>query len=971
MARLIHLLLFILILAVPVQAQLYQTQYRAPGQDWMELRSDRFRVIYPDRYQAEAIHSMKILESEYEDIQNLVGGSLRNFPFIINPDNDRSNGFVSPINFRSEIELAPIIGKTMNPRSGDWLEVVLPHELVHALHFSVNPSSLTSALGVFSPDVRRSVHSAAPLGVFEGIAVQHESHGTIPGSGRGNYPFFRNQFNTLLDTREQWSMGQLLHTSDFTPPFDRHYIGGYELTHWLLERYGEKIIKEAIDYHYRYPFLGFGMALRKKTGEWPAKLYRNFIESRKAEEDKRRSEIVENGSYMPEEVSFDANYSRMSRPLWMDNETILFYARSSNRPTGFYLYDTQNGSTEKYFEVVLSPDVDYSLSEDKETLYYSRLHTDPIYDNLYQGDIHKLDTESGRPERITHGARLFAPEYRNGELYAAQVEANELNLVKMDPETGEILKRYSRAESSSVIQIAMNPHREGYAAVVGRKKSVQAIWLVDHIHDAGKLFDRGPDLVFEEGSIMDVSWHPGGEKFLFASDHTGVMNIYEYDLSSDRVVQITESVHNAFEGSYSPDGSQIAYIGQVGYERKLHLLEAGNWAERPVHKRDWSHNEKIDTMFERPLMNRSEEVFLDQGEWEFERYRTGISWVRPRLWNPTYERESDRNRFGLHMESVDVMNSQRYEGDVNFFADRVWYNAKYINNLFFPGFRIELFNNPVFTTFKGQLNGEEVNLEYLQQSRGTSLRIPVRFRLESNARFSSILFEPQYFLSQIRFLDAEQTSRDLSDFGTRHTIGLRSVLNLKLRQFSRDMQPNSGLVLFGEGRYGLNSDQFQIQDDNVTITGDLVQRKGIRAGMITYLAPLSKWNQSMRVMFQVYSQTDVPVFNLSSQYSDLFSETPLSGVNTAGMLNTRYTIPLIYPDEGGLLLPAYLSNIYLVLFSQTVTDLDEENLLESSRSVFGLGIRSRFRISNMAFDFGVSIGWEPTRNEFTGTFGTF
>lgn len=951
-------------------AQLYQTQYRAPGQNWMEIRSERFRVIYPERYQLQAIRSMHILESEYRDIRDQVGGSLRNFPAIINPENDRSNGFVSPINFRTEIELAPIIGKTMNPRSGDWLELVLPHELVHALHFSVNPASFTSALGIFSPDLRRSVHAAAPLGVFEGIAVHHESHGTIEGSGRGNHPYFKNQFQTLIGSNEQWSMGQLLHTTDFTPPFDRHYIGGYELTHWLFNRYGENVIRESIDFHYRYPFLGYGMALRKTTGEWPKRLYREFMESRKTAEQLRRAAITGSGIVSVDEVLFRASCKRLNRPLWAGEDQILFYARSCNLSPGFYLHDLQEGSTEQIAEVILASDHHAALTPGREALYYSRMYTDKRYDNLFRGDLHRLDLESGRSERLTRQARLFTPERIGPKLYARQVEANELNLVSVDPQSGEIVERFSKPEGASVVQIAGNPHREGHAAVIGRKKSVQAVWLED-LRGSTAIMSGEPAIVFREGSVYDLSWHPEEEKFLFTADHTGVMDLYEYDVAGNEVVRLTESLFNAFEGSYSPDGSRIAFIGQEGSEQKLFLMNRAEAVQRVVHAEVWSPGEELDRRLARPLMNRNADELGDPDEWEFGRYRPGISWLRPRYWSPTYEREAGRDRIGLNFETVDVMNSQHLEMDVSYYADRAWYSATYVSKQFYPGFRAEIFNSPNFISFPAERNGEQIRLHYLQQSRGAALRIPARIRLESNARFSSILVEPQYFISQIRFLDAELTHRDVSQFGTRHTIGMRSVLNLGIRQFVRDVQPNSGLVLFGEGRYGLNSDEIVIRDRTVNVTANLAQRKGIRAGVIGYVAPLARWNQSMRVMVQVYDQTELPVFNLFSEISDLFSDLSLAGVSRAGILSTRYTIPLTYPDQGGLLLPAYLSNIYLVLSSQTVADLDHEGLTEGSRSVYGLGIRSRFRISNLAFDFGFSIGWEPTRKEVTGIFGTF
>ncbi len=959
-----------LIVPSQVHAQLYQTQYRAPGQNWMEIRSDRFRVIYPERYEQEAIRSMHILESDYRDIQKQVGGSLRNFPAIINPENDRSNGFVSPLNFRTEIELAPIIGKTMNPRSGDWLELVLPHELVHALHFSVNPSSFTSAIGLFSPDLRRSVHAAAPLGVFEGIAVHHESHGTIDGSGRGNHPYFKNQFHTTIGSNEQWSMGQLLHTTDFTPPFDRHYIGGYELTHWLFNRYGEDVIRKTIDFHYRYPFLGYGVALRKTTGEWPNRLYAEFKQTTESAEEERREAITGKGVTAVEEVIFRANCKRLNRPLWTDENQVLFYARSCNRSPGFYQYDIQDGSTNQISEVVIASDYHVSLTSDRNALYFSRLHTDKLYDNLFRGDLHRLDLKSGRSERLTRQARLFSPERINGELYARQVDANELNLVKVDPESGEVLVTYSKPEESSVVQIAGNPHREGHAAVIGRRKSVQAVWLTD-LRKAISVMNDEPVIVFREGSVYDLSWHPAEEKFLFTSDHTGVMNIYEYDLEANEVVQLTESLFNAFEGSYSPDGGRIAFIGQEGTEQKLFLMNRAEAVERLVPKWEWVYSDDIDQMFARPLMNRDQEEFDDLEEWEFERYRTGMGWLKPRYWTPVYEQFVGRDRFGLNFQSVDVMSSQRYDMEFSYYADRAWYRAEYVNKQFFPGFRAEIFNSPNFVSFSAEQNGDELRMGYLQQSRGASLKMPVRLRLESNARFSSVLFEPQYFLSQIRFLDAEQTHREVSDFGTRHTIGMRSVLNIGIRQYMRDVQPNSGLVLFGEGRYGLNSDEIQIRDRQVNITANLTQRKGVRVGVVGYVAPLAKWNQSLRMMLQVYDQTDIPVFNVFSNISELFSELRLPGGNRTGILDTRYTIPLTYPDQGGLLLPAYLSNIYLVLFSQTVADMNHEDLIEGSRSVYGLGVRSRFRLSNLAFDVGVSIGWEPTRNQFTGMFGTF
>ena len=88
-------------------------------------------------------------------------------------------------------------------------------------------------------------------------------------------------------------------------------------------------------------------------------------------------------------------------------------------------------------------------------------------------------------------------------------------------------------------------------------------------------------------------------------------------------------------------------------------------------------------------------------------------------------------------------------------------------------------------------------------------------------------------------------------------------------------------------------------------------------------------------------------------------------------LGTRYTIPLIYPDDGGFLLPLYISNIYLVGFSNTVADASDGVSINRTRTIIGAGLRAQFRFSNLSLDIGIGIGYEPTRgnsNVFVGNF---
>lgn len=967
MIRYFFLSLFLVLFALPVQAQIYDTKYRPPSQEWMELNTEQFRLIYPKRYQKEAYRSLSILESESSDIGELVGGNMHRFPFILNPENDRSNGFVTTFNYRSEVELSPIISKSMNPKSGDWLEIVLPHELVHAMHFNSNPASVTRLLTLFSPDMRRATHTAAPAGFLEGIAVQYESHNPIPQAGRGHYPYFRNQFRSALGTPEEWSMGQLIHTSTYTPPYNRHYIGGYEFVNWLLETYGDDSMQQAIEYHYSYPFLGFGTALRHETGYWPGKLYGQFSEEKKQNESQRLDEIANSTDSLSEEIPFSAKCKLLHRPKWLDETTLVFFGQSCNRTTGFFTYQMETNSVDLLDEVSITDDFVYDLSEDKQNLTYSRYHSHVLFDNVYRGDLHVLNPETGRSDRITKNLRLFSPARFGSDLLALKTAANQMELVRISPETGEIRQEYSKPEHSTIVQAAPNPFDPGSVAIIGRIKSSQGIWF-ENLIDGQSILDKNPTIIFENGSIFDLSWHPTDEKLLFVSDHTGVMNVYEYDVQSEIIHQLTDSKFNAFEASYSPDGTRIAYVLQDQNEQTIHTINRDDLLWKEIPQGDWQFDEDIKMSFERPLMGR--DIAADTTAWQPEPYTTGFAWLKPRLWLPSYEEDNGFHRPGLTFESVDVMTSQAYSLDMSLMAERFWYDASYIYKGFYPGFQVEVYDEPFFVSFPVD-EEDETFQELLQQSRGVSLKIPIPLTLESNVRYSSLYFEPQYFASQIRFLDPYESSTPVSDFGTRHTLGFRTVFNWNLRQFTRDVQPNSGWSFFIEGRHALNTDQFIIETEQLSVDGTLVKRRGLRAGISRFLSPLKRWNQSLQLSARVYTQTDVPVFGILSQYSDLFSETPLPGANNVGLFDARYTIPIIYPDDGGLLLPLYLSNIYLVLFSQTAADLDQSDSLSASRSVLGAGIRSRFRLSNLTFDIGIAIGWEPDTNNITYHFGNF
>ncbi len=263
----------------------------------------------------------------------------------------------------------------------------------------------------------------------------------------------------------------------------------------------------------------------------------------------------------------------------------------------------------------------------------------------------------------------------------------------------------------------------------------------------------------------------------------------------------------------------------------------------------------------------------------------------------------------------------------------------------------------------------------IQQNRGLSFSVPFDYTIRGDTRLTSLTMEPEFSAEQFKYYN--QQPEALSDFTTIYKASLFSQLNIGILTQYRDLQPSSGFSLFGLYESSLNEPAYSVNYPWTSVDYEEAVQWTAHYGVSGFVSPLRRLNQSLRIDLQFLQQSKNPIYSNDTITPLGFTDTPFpneingEGFRNIGRFSTRYTIPLFYPDNGGVTVPLYLSSIYLTTFTHTLTDMTANDLHASSRSIFGGGFHVQFKVSNLLFDLGVGIAYEPTRNNTQFIFGQF
>ncbi len=420
--------------------QITNAQYYNTGQDpaslrWVQIKTDRFRIIYPKSYGTAGIDLAKYLDEAYSRVTSLYPPKKFRIPVIIHNYTTESNGYVAWAPSRMELYPTP----EMNAIPLDPFRQLTIHEMTHVFQMESLNRGFTKVMSyIAGQQFTGIVSSLLPLWFLEGDAVFSESF--LTQSGRGRDAAFQKQLKALVvENGHPYKYDKMLNGSfrDFIPD---HYHLGYEILAFSYLKYGNDLWKKALKFTANEPFTinPVNLSLLRSESLTKKKLFKTTFDTLSVlwKRDDQKSEYETFEVLNP---PGHRNFVNYYSPLYAGTDSIIAVRTSLSDPVAFVLIRPSDKKEKKIH--IPGYTYPYFLSYAKGKLVWVETHSDPRWENRTWSVIKLKDLKLKISRQLTSRTRyLSASISPDGKKIAATENTvqNKNNLVILDAATGQV-----------------------------------------------------------------------------------------------------------------------------------------------------------------------------------------------------------------------------------------------------------------------------------------------------------------------------------------------------------------------------------------------------------------------------------------------------------------------------------------------------------------------------------------------------
>ena len=429
-----------LIAVFSVFAQFTFGQYYDTGQDpsslkWMQIKTGRFTVIYPESYGPQGISFVRSLDEAYSKLTCLYPGKKFNIPVVIHNYTTQSNGYVAWAPSRMEIYPTP----EQNTIPLDPEKQLAIHELTHVFQMESLNRGFSKAMSyVFGEQFTGIVALFLPLWFLEGDAVFAES--ALTESGRGRSPSFQKELKAITIEHGKMFKYDKIMNGSFKDHIPDYYQSGFQMVTWSLAKYNPQIWNDALKFTATQPFTlnPFNISLSRTAGLTKKKLFDETFDTLKTIWTK---DVSDNNSmvYNPLNPSKRGSYINYYSPVFAGTDSIIAIKTSLSAPPVFVLLIPSVKSEKKiHTPGQIYP---YFISYASGKIVWVETQYDPRWENRDYSVIKVMDIKKNSVTRLTRKSRYLSASVSPDGRNIAAVEnttGNKNNLVLIDAKNGNV-----------------------------------------------------------------------------------------------------------------------------------------------------------------------------------------------------------------------------------------------------------------------------------------------------------------------------------------------------------------------------------------------------------------------------------------------------------------------------------------------------------------------------------------------------
>ncbi|MBO7199531.1 MAG: hypothetical protein J6V26_05820 [Alistipes sp.] len=532
-----------------VVAQYYSWGVDSPSYRWKQMRSEKYRVVYPDTAENVANRMMYYLDAVQGDIAYGYRHPQMYIPFVVHPANSMSNGLVMWMPRRVEFLSTPEIRGYSMP----WVKQLVAHEYRHAVQYNNLNRGVVKALSYVLGQQSSTIGLLfMPLWMMEGDAVMTETE--MSTFGRGLQPSFTMPYRAYESVTKGYKSIDKWFCGSFKDYIPNHYQLGYLLSRHGYQQYGTVMGDDVAELTSRRPWMVVAntWVLKKLYGSSRPKLFYSTFDA--LEEHWKPIAEVEQTTE-PIEVAEPKSYTTYSHPRPLGDGGILMLKETLDKPTAFVVVDEASGDEQHiaYTGIVSTrPALD-----DNGRLWWTEYRRSALFAEKVASQLCYMDLKYGKPITMRGYSNVLYPTPTKGHGMALVEYALDGRYSVVVQGTSTIARRTELPYGSEVHGMAWDDATEALYLIITDDDGMH----IARLDSAGitpvtrAAYTTLSDLVAKDGHLY------------YGSIASGRDELHMYDLARGEEYRLSTSRY----GSFQPVPVDSSYVVATSYDRRGYM----------------------------------------------------------------------------------------------------------------------------------------------------------------------------------------------------------------------------------------------------------------------------------------------------------------------------------------------------------------------------------------------------------------